>query len=92
MNTAIVTGSTSYLGIELVARLASKGFDVHIIKRKKSDVTRLISRVPDIHIHTYKDTQSSLANIFSTVRPDIVFHLAGKYVREEGPENIQKCY
>jgi nucleoside-diphosphate-sugar epimerase len=90
MNTAIVTGATSFLGIELVSRLTHEGFEVHVIKRTKSDITRLISRVPDINIHTYNGTQRSLTNIFSTVRPDIVFHLAGKYVREERPEDIEE--
>ena len=88
MNTAIITGATSYLGIELVARLANEGFKVHVIKRTKSDITRLIARAPDINIHTHNGTQTSLIRIFSTVRPDIVFHLAGKYVREEKPEDI----
>ena len=90
MNTAIVTGATSFLGIELVARLAHENFEVHVIKRTKSDISRLISRVPDINIHAYNSTQKSLTNIFSIVRPDIVFHLAGKYVREEEPEDIEE--
>jgi nucleoside-diphosphate-sugar epimerase len=90
MKTAIVTGATSYLGIELVARLVQEGFKVHVIKRTKSDVTRLISRAPNINIHAHNGTQRSLTNIFSSVRPDIVFHLAGKYVREEEPKDIEE--
>ena len=90
MATAIVTGATSYIGIELVVRLTLEGFNVHVIKRTDSNITRLISRVSDINIHTYNGTQKSLTNIFSTVRPDIVFHLAGKYVREESAENIEE--
>ncbi len=90
MNTAIITGATSYLGIELVARLTHEGFKVHVITRAKSDTTRLISRAPGINIHTHNGTQRSLIKVFSTVRPDIVFHLAGKYVREEEPEDIEE--
>jgi nucleoside-diphosphate-sugar epimerase len=89
MKTAIVTGATSYLGIELVTRLIHENIKVHIIKRTKSDTIRLISRAPDVNIHTYNGKQSSLTNIFLNVRPDIVFHLASKYVREEEPEDIE---
>ena len=88
MKTAIVTGATSYLGIELVIRLVHEGIKVHIITRAESDVTRLMLRSSNINVHTHDGTQKSLTNIFSTVQPDTVFHLASKYVREEGPEDI----
>ena len=89
MKTAIITGATSYLGIELVAGLTREGVTVHVIKRSKSDVARLIRRSPNTIVHTHDGTQKSLTNIFSSVQPDIVFHLASKYVREEGPEDIK---
>ena len=89
MKTAIITGATSYLGIELVVRLVREGVRVHVIIRTDSDVARLILRSPGIDIHTHDGTQSSLQNIFSIVRPDTVFHLASKYVREEEPEDIK---
>ena len=89
MKTAIVTGATSYLGIELVTRLIHENIKVHIIKRTKSDTISLISRAPDVNIPTYNGKQSSFTNIFLNVRPDIVFHLASKYVREEEPEDIE---
>ena len=88
MKTAIVTGATSYLGIELVSRLIQEGTKVHVIARTESDLTRLILRSSNIDIHTHDGTQKSLTNIFSTVQPDTVFHLASKYVREEDPEDI----
>ncbi len=88
MKTAIVTGATSYLGIELVIRLVHEGIKVHIITRAESDVTRLMLRSSNVNIHTHDGTQKSLTNIFSTVEPDTVFHLASKYAREEGPEDI----
>ena len=89
MNTAIVTGATSYLGIELVARLTHENFKVHVIIRDTTNISRLIARVPDVNIHTHNGTQKNLNNIFLNVRPDIVFHLASKYVREEVSENVE---
>jgi nucleoside-diphosphate-sugar epimerase len=89
MNTAIVTGATSYLGIELVARLTQENYEVHVIIRSGSDIVRLIDQTPGVNVHTHKEDEGTLTNIFSTIRPDIVFHLASKYVREEAPENIK---
>ncbi len=92
MKTAIVTGATSFLGIELVSRLRNEDVDVHVIIRFESDTERLNYRAPDIKIHIHDGTQESLISIFSTVRPDTVFHLAGKYVREERQEDIETLF
>jgi len=92
MKKVIVTGATSFLGIELVVRLQNEDVDVHVVIRSESNTKRLNYRAPDTTIHIHDGTQESLINIFSIVRPDTVFHLAGKYIREERQEDIETLF
>ena len=85
---AIVSGATGYLGVELSARLAIDGVDLHAILRPESDAGRLLNRVPDIALHRYDGSQSGLSAVLATVQPDTVFHLAGKYVRDETSADV----
>ncbi len=88
METVVVTGANSYLGIALVERLSQMNISVHIIARPKSDISRLIQRAPNVNIHNYNGKQSSLEKLLEESRPDTIFHLAGKYYREDKPEYI----
>ena len=88
METVVVTGANSYLGIALVERLSQMNISVHIVARPKSDISRLIQRAPSVNIHNYNGKQSSLEKLLEESRPDTIFHLAGKYYREDKPEYI----
>jgi len=90
MKTAIVTGATSYLGLALANGLIEEEVAVHALQRADSDVGRLEERVPAAKIHRHDGTQQSLIEIFEEARPDTIFHLAGKYVRNEMPEDISE--
>ncbi len=90
MKTAIITGATSYLGIELAKRLVAEGIEVHAVQRPGSDLARLNAAAPGAIIHLYDGSQTSLTDIFARARPDVVFHLAGKYVRDEQPGDIDR--
>ena len=88
METVVVTGANSYLGIALVERLSQMNISVHIVARPKSDISRLIQRAPSVNIHNYNGKQSSLEKLLEESRPDTIFHLAGKYYKEDKPEYI----
>ena len=89
MKTAIVTGATSYIGLSLINRLLSEGIEVHAIIRDQSNTKRLFERLNNQNINIYDGTQQSLINIFSKILPDTVFHLAGQYVRDEKPRDVE---
>jgi len=90
MKTVIVTGATSYLGLALASGLVEEEVTVHVLQRTDSDVGRLEERVPAAKIHHHDGTQQSLNEVFEEARPDTIFHLAGKYVRNEMPEDISE--
>ncbi len=88
MKKVIITGATSYLGVELARRLVAMGVEVHAIQRAQSNLKRLNTLATLINIHLYDGNRDSLRDFFESINPDVVFHLAGKYIRQEGPGDI----
>ena len=82
MKRALISGVTSFLGRELAAHLLADGIEVHAVVRPGSDLKSLRSlpRAPIPHVHDGSD--DGLRAIAAKVNPDVVFHLAGHYVRE----------
>lgn len=81
----VVTGATGFIGRHLCRELLSRGHKVHAL-------LRFIERVPKeldgVELHScaggFKDLDSTLA----TVKPDVVLHLASKFLAEHRSEEI----
>lgn len=85
MKTVLVTGATSFIGLELVDKLHAQGCEVHIVTRPQTDPVLLqrFVRMPLAHVHDGSAAQ--LTTIVNDARPEITFHLAGRYVKEHDP-------
>ena len=88
MKKVIITGATSYLGVELARRLVAMGVEVHAIQRAQSNLKRLNTLATLINIHFYDGKRDTLRELFESINPEVVFHLAGKYIRQESPGDI----
>ena len=86
MKTALITGITGQDGSYLAELLLSKGYHVHGIVRRASDIAR--PRIDHLHhgddhdritLH-YGDLDEplGLTRIIATVQPDEVYHLAAQ--------------
>ncbi|MEN6552822.1 MAG: NAD-dependent epimerase/dehydratase family protein [Methanobacterium sp.] len=72
-----ITGSTGFVGSNLVRRSVKEGADVHILTRKKSNEWRLNDVLDDTN--TYKADLTDIKElnlIIRDVEPSIIFHLA----------------
>jgi len=89
MKKALITGSTSYLGVALAERVMTEGAEVHVVLRPMSDTKRFdrLPSSPIIHIHD-GETQS-LRDILVETMPDMVFHLAGQYLRNVETDQLE---
>lgn len=89
MESALVTGATSYLGRELTRRLMAEGVSVHVVTRVSTDLG-WFDDLPSLpHICVHDGSTESLADVVSQAAPDMVFHLATLYCREHSPKNIE---
>lgn len=93
MRRALVTGSTSFPGLALVARLLAEGIDVHAVIRpstRTSPLEAMARRTPSVplRLHRHDGGAASLQRIVAAARPDVTFHLAGFYLREHVSEDI----
>ncbi|MEK7820700.1 MAG: NAD(P)-dependent oxidoreductase [Pseudomonadota bacterium] len=85
----LLTGITSYPGRELARRLLADGSEVHAVVRPGSTLERIAGIGKPI-LHTDDGAAESLVRILGAARPEVVFHLAGHYVREHGPGDIDR--
>ena len=76
----LVTGASGYLGSQIVIALVNKGFNVIILKRKTSALSR-ISYVIE-HIKCYDVEDADFENIIALNRVDTIIHTATAYGRK----------
>lgn len=90
MRKVLVTGATCYVGRALVGRLMADGVEVHAVTRPTTDPSRLdvLPARPVLHVHD--GTTERLAEIVRTVAPEVVFHLAGLYVRRHAGTDVTR--
>src|SRR5690242_18079742 len=75
--TVIITGGAGFIGANLIRKLLTKKYNVHVIFRKSTNLWRLkdIQNKIDIHYVSLLDKRG-LEKLFKTVQPKIIFHLA----------------
>lgn len=87
MHRVLISGATSFLGRELAERLMATGIETHAIVRPETDLGLLdgLSARPVLHVHG----DGPLDSILAAAAPDVVFHLAGRYVRDHAPDDVE---
>ncbi|MER2190114.1 MAG: NAD-dependent epimerase/dehydratase family protein [Solibacillus sp.] len=86
--TVLVTGATGYIGGNLVEKLISEDYTVHLIVRPNSHVDKLKKKFSNINLHVYDGSVDSLIQIFKGKGINTVFHLAASCVTEHKPKDI----
>ena len=85
----LVTGSTGFVGANLVRRLVKENYEVYILTRKTSKKWRLLDVLPKLNDCTVDLLEfGKLGRIVKEIQPDIIFHLAtaGIYDGQHLPE------
>ena len=86
--TALITGATGYVGSHLTRRLVKDSWQIHVIKRSKSELVLLDSVIDDITIHEHDGTTEEMLRILKNSSPDVVFHLASLFLAKHEPKDI----
>lgn len=73
----LVTGATGFIGANLVRRLISQNHQVHILKRKNSEIWRIKDIISKLHVYEVDLLEKEiLFKILRRIEPMIIFHLA----------------
>ncbi|MDD5438727.1 MAG: GDP-mannose 4,6-dehydratase [Candidatus Omnitrophica bacterium] len=87
----MVTGSTGFIGSQLVRRLIKNGEKVHIILRKEARTWRINDILDKVTCHSSDlSDPGELATIVENVRPAVIYHLAtnGAYSYQNEADKI----
>ena len=87
---ALVTGGTGFVGGHLVRCLATSGIEVHAVVRRPMTDPAVTALSECAAIHQLDGTTAALTHIVEAVKPDIVYHLAARFVAEHGADDIDK--
>lgn len=82
----LITGASGYIGSRLAKYLAGRGAQVHALLRANSNAAPLEGL--DAVQHRLSDKAGALHRIIAQAAPDIVYHLAARYVAEHSQEDI----
>lgn len=86
---ALLTGATGYLGGQFARALVRMGWEVSAIVRGASDAEIVDAlRRDGVAVHVHDGTTDQLADIVARVAPEIVWHLATRFVGEHVPSDI----
>jgi dolichol-phosphate mannosyltransferase len=77
MTRVALTGGTGFIGANLARVLLHRGYEVHLLNRATHSTWRIdrIRRDVALHVVDLADS-SSVQDVFRTVRPELLFHLA----------------
>jgi nucleoside-diphosphate-sugar epimerase len=89
MKKIVITGATGFVGSNLTKFLLDKKeFEIHLILRKKSNLSNIDSFKDSIEIYNYEGQLKNLIEFFKNVKPEIVFHLASNFIAEHESNQI----
>jgi nucleoside-diphosphate-sugar epimerase len=82
----LMTGSTGFIGRHLASDLIRNGHEVYAIVRSQTNLQRL---VPGVNARLYDGGIDSLSSILTSIKPDIVIHLAARFQDRHAPGDIE---
>ncbi len=89
----LISGATGFIGSHLARRLVQeKTWDVGIITRPSSDLSCIKDIRNQVSVHPYDGTVSSLQCAMESRAPDLVFHLASRFISRHKPQDIQEIF
>lgn len=86
----LLTGATGFLGSHILDKLVENGYNVAILKRSWSDTWRIDCLIDQIKI--FNLDLISLEEIFQSIKPEYVIHLATLYSKFDSGADMDNMY
>lgn len=88
----LITGSTGFIGKELVKKLISNNEKIFLLCRKSSNTDYFNSFKKKIEIIKTNTNNKNVMNEIKEIKPNIIFHLAANQIKKHSSKNISNLY
>jgi len=90
MRRALITGAGGFIGRHLTSGLRRRGVQVHALIRQSSSRALPKEWQDVVVVERWDETSADLARIVAQVKPDVVFHVASRFIAEHKPEQVDE--
>lgn len=85
---ALITGATGFVGSHLTKRLISEGWQVYILTREKSHLSKMLEGTQAVTL-VHDGSSQGIIDCVSSAKPTVVFHLASLFISEHASKDIE---
>jgi len=84
----LVTGATGYLGRRLISELTAQNYQVSVVVRSTCAPATLETLKQHASAYVHDGTAEGMAQVVREVSPDVIFHLATRFVAQHSTPDI----
>lgn len=85
MRRVVITGASGFIGSALARKLTELGVETHVVVRPGS----VVDLPSSVRVHRLDDCLEPLQFLLTTLRPEVVFHLASLVLVEHQPKQAE---
>jgi nucleoside-diphosphate-sugar epimerase len=85
-----ITGGTGFVGSNLTNWFLSSGYEVHLILRENSDLSKVDTSNKGLKVFFYKNNIDELQAFLMSNKPSCVIHLASRFIAEHESHQIDE--
>lgn len=90
MQKIAITGASGFVGSNLTNWFLRLGYEVHLIIRENSDLSKIDLSSTGLQIFVFKNNINELKEFFCTYKPNCVIHLASRFIAEHESHQIEE--
>lgn len=84
-----ITGGTGFIGSNLVRKLIRDNYEIHLLIKDQNELIIINDIIDKVKCYDYDGSIDCIMDIFSKVKPDIVFHLASLFLADHKTSDIE---
>lgn len=86
----VITGSTGYIGRNILKKLEGSNHEVYVLVRSGSDIRNIKQYLKQERILNILDNYKLLYDMMNNIKPELLIHLSGKFISDHSSDDINE--